>query len=100
MLQYALPGRLEDLDDEGRDTLEEAYKADPSWASKVWQLTPMYPGFIRHLRRPFRDFQMSETLRMQKCMQADFTPKAVRDIRAGRLVIELLTDEVSNVHMV
>ena len=40
-LQYGLPDRLEELDGEGRETLQEAFKADPSWSKKVWQLSDM-----------------------------------------------------------
>lgn len=32
--QYGLPGELQQLDEEGRAMLAEAYAADPSWSSK------------------------------------------------------------------
>ncbi|CAL5223217.1 g5694 [Coccomyxa viridis] len=56
--QYGLPDRLEELDGEGRETLQEAFKADPSWSKK-----------------------------------AAFTPIAPKNIRAGRLIVELYTEE-------
>ena len=35
VLQYGLPPALENLNNEGREILEEAYKADPAWLTKV-----------------------------------------------------------------
>ncbi|CAK0784765.1 hypothetical protein CVIRNUC_007969 [Coccomyxa viridis] len=56
--QYGLSPPLEDLGNEGREILGEAYRADPAWLTK-----------------------------------APYSPFAPKDIRAGRLVIKLLTDE-------
>ena len=34
-MQYGLSPPLEDLDNEGREILGEAYRADPAWLTKV-----------------------------------------------------------------
>lgn len=102
-LQYGWPAALQDLDAEGLDLLQSSYASDPQWACKVcrgagvWLPRTGQLSSDARVGGPLRRLGHRATAPTRRpsrpgMRQGDLRLHAPATLRAGRVVIELLTD--------